>query len=58
MNIYQSLYELINTYIFGGSIALNSVPDLVATLLSVCGVVFIFSIPFMLVWRVIRMIGG
>lgn len=58
MNIYQSLYDLINTYLFGGEIVLNSVPDLVATLLSVCGVVFIFSIPFMLVWRVIKAIGG
>lgn len=58
MSIYNSLYTLLQDFVFGGEIISGSIPDLIATLLSTCGVVFLVSLPFMLVWRVICMIGG
>lgn len=58
MNIYQSLYDLINEYVFGMSIVAGTHQDLVATLISTAGVVFLVSLPFMLVWRVIKLIVG
>lgn len=57
-NIYQSLYDLLNTYVYGGELLAGSHQDLVATLLATIGVVFLVALPFMLVLKVIRMIGG
>lgn len=57
MGIYQSIYELIQTYIYGG-IELTGEMALTATTLSTCGAIFVLSLPFVLVWRVIRMLGG
>lgn len=56
MNIYQSLYDLLNEFVFGNAIVAGSHQDLVATLISTCGVVFLVSLPFLLVWKVIRML--
>lgn len=58
MSIYNALYSLLNTYVFGGSIEVGSIPDLVATLISTCGVVFIVAIPFIIVAKVISMVCG
>lgn len=58
MNIYQSLYDLVNTYVYGNTIVAGSVADLVATLIGTCGCLFLVSLPFLLVWRIARMIGG
>lgn len=58
MNIYQGLYELINQYIYGGTIVAESVADLVATLLSTAGCIFLVAIPFVLVWRICKMLMG
>lgn len=58
MSIYQSLYELINTYIFGGGIVANSYQELVAILISTTGCIFLVSVPFMLVWKVVKTILG
>lgn len=56
MNIYQSLYDLINTYVYGNSIVVGSVADLVATLISTLGCIYLISLPFMLVYFVIKKI--
>ena len=58
MSIYQSLYDLINTYIFGGLIATGSYQELVAILFSTLGCVFLISLPFMVVWKVVKTILG
>lgn len=58
MNIYQQLYDLINNLIFGGSVVANTYPDLVITFVCVFAVLFLISIPFILVWKVIKLIAG
>lgn len=58
MSIYNALYALLQDFVFGGEIISGSIPDLVATLLSTCGVIFLVSIPFLIVWRLICMVCG
>lgn len=57
MGIYQNLYNIIQTYIYGG-IEITPNIDLVCTLVATIGSVFVVSIPFMVVWFVIRLITG
>lgn len=57
MNLYQDLFELIQTYLFGG-VELSAHQDLVAVTLATIGVLFVFSIPFVVIWRVIKLITG
>lgn len=58
MNIYQSLYDLLNTYVFGGQIVANTNQELIAILMATAGTVFLVSLPFLVVWRIIRFIGN
>lgn len=55
--MYQALYELISNGIFD-STSLSGYQDLVTTLLATIGSVFIVSIPFLVVWKVIKLIVG
>lgn len=55
MNIYQNCMDLIQTYIFGGA-EFTSNTELVAIALSTCATVFLFALPFLLVWKIIKMI--
>lgn len=57
MNIYQSLYDLIATYVFGG-VEMSANMDLVAICISTIGCVFLVALPFLLVYKVIIMITG
>lgn len=58
MSIYQEIYNLINTYIFGGLITAGSHQELVAILLSSAACIFIFALPFTIVLKIIKMIVG
>ena len=51
--MYQSIYDLISTYVFNGDLAVGSNAELVCMLVSTFAVVFLVSIPFILVWRLI-----
>lgn len=55
---YESIKNLITTYIYGGNIEAGSTPELVTELLATAGCLFIFSVPFLIVWKVIKMIVG
>ena len=55
MNIYQALYDLLNQYIYGNSVVVGSHQDLVCVLLSTFGVIFVFSLPFILVYKIFKM---
>ena len=55
MSIYQNIYDLLHTYVYG-SVELTSDMSLVCTLLSTIGCVFLVSLPFLLVWKIIKMI--
>lgn len=52
--IYNNLYNLINTYIFNNAVVGGEFTELVCVLLSAIGCVFVFAIPFLLVWKVIN----
>lgn len=53
MSIYNALYNLINEYIFGNAIVAGSPEELATTLLSLAGCIFVFSLPFVVVWKLI-----
>lgn len=57
MNIYQSIYELLNTYIFGGSVLQGSYQELVCIAVATCACIFVFAIPFLVAWSVIKLIA-
>ena len=57
MSIYQSLFDLIHTYVYGG-VTLTADMSLVATLISTAGCIFLVALPFLIVWKVIKMIMG
>lgn len=58
MGIYQNIYQLIVTYVYGGAVTAGSPEELVATLISTCAVVFMVALPFMVVKKVLDLIGG
>ena len=57
MSMYQSLFDLIHTHIYGG-VELTSDMNLVCTLCSTIGVIFMLSIPFLIVYKVLCFIGS
>lgn len=57
MGIYQSIFDLIHQYIYGG-VELSADMNLVATLIATAGCIFIIAIPFLTVWKVIELISG
>lgn len=58
MNVYQSFYDLLNTYVFGGSIVAGSYEDLVTIFFSMTCTLFLVSLPFLIVWFLIKLITG
>lgn len=58
MNIYQSIYDLINTYVYGGEIVAGSYTELVAIAFSTAACLFLMALPFIVVWRIIKVIAG
>ena len=56
MNLYQTCYDLVATYVYGGSVTPGTHMDLVCTLVSTCANLFLVALPFLLVWKIIRMI--
>lgn len=52
--MYQNLYELLNTYIFNGSVVATEYTDLVCTLIASIGSIFLVALPFCVVWRIIK----
>lgn len=58
MGIYQICYDLLNTYLFGGIVDVGTYQDLICILLSAIGCIFIFAIPFIIIWRTIKIFLG
>lgn len=54
MNIYNSLYDLIVTYVFGGVVDVGSVQELAVTLCSLFGTVSLIAMPFIFIFWVIK----
>lgn len=57
MPIYNTLYSLVEQYIFG-TITPDTPQELATILLSLIGSIFILSVPFLVVWRIIRIVVG
>lgn len=57
MSIYQNIYDLIIQYIYGGGV-LTADMELVTVTLATMACVFVFALPFLVVWKVIRLILG
>lgn len=60
MNLFQTLYDLIVQYIFGGQglteagILADQMQHLVATLVATIGWLFVMVVPFIVVWWLIK----
>ena len=55
--MYKSIYDLIANAIFETT-SLTGYNDLVTTLLATFAIVFLFSLPFLVVFKVIKIIIG
>lgn len=56
MGIYQNLYNLIVQYVYGNNVPADG--ELIATLIATAGSIFVVALPFLVVWKVIKLIGG
>lgn len=57
VSIYQSCFELIHEYIYGG-VTLTSDMNLVCTLVATAACLFCFSLPFVIVYIFIKAIAS
>lgn len=57
MSIYQNLFDLIHTYIYGG-VTLTADMNLICTLIATMGCIFVVALPFCIVWKTIGWIMG
>lgn len=57
MGIYQSCYDLIHTYVYGG-VELTANMDLVCILVATAASLFCIALPFLVVWKMIKLISG
>lgn len=57
VNIYGELYELLSQYLFGGG-ELSSNQELINIFLTSVGTIFVFALPFVIVWKVISLVCG
>lgn len=55
--IYTALYTLVQNAFYGSS-SLTGWQELVLTIIATAGCLFAFAVPFMIVWKVIKMICG
>lgn len=55
--IYQTCFDLVEQYIFG-AVTAGTYQELVCIAVSVCACLFVMALPFILVWRIIRFLGG
>ena len=55
ISVYQSCFDLVHQYIYGG-VQLTSDMSLVATLIATIASVFLFALPFILVFWILSLI--
>lgn len=55
IDIYANIYDLITTYIFGGVLD-SSNEELITICLSSIACIFVFALPFLVIWKVIKLI--
>lgn len=57
MSIYHNIFDLLNTYVFGGTVVDGSYEELVCIFFSTCACLFMVSLPFLVVGYILKMIG-
>lgn len=55
--IYTALYTLVQNAFYGSS-ALTGWQEMVLTIIATTGCLFVFVVPFMIVWKVVKVICG
>lgn len=55
INLFDTCYQLLNQYIFGGTVVANTYADLFCVLVSGIATLFLISLPFIVVWQFIKM---
>lgn len=52
--MYQGFYDLIMAHVYGGVPAVTSDMELVATFIATFGSLFLVALPFLLLWKVVK----
>lgn len=55
MSMYDTLYALLHEHIYGLDSVLTGDQTLTLTIISTIGALFIVALPFLVVWRVIKL---
>lgn len=53
--MYYNLFNLLAGYIYGADAILTGDQELTLTIISTLGVLFVVCLPFLVIWRFIRM---
>lgn len=53
--MYQNLYELLQNGIYG-AVELSADMELTLTIMATCGCLFLVSLPFLLIFKIIKML--
>lgn len=56
--MYYELYQMLADFFYGTGAELTVWMDMTLTVLSTIGILFVFAIPFVVVWNCIKFIGG
>lgn len=56
MDLYYTCYDLISYYIYGDNVPAGSFNELVCILVATAANLFLVALPFLLVWKILRMI--
>lgn len=56
--MYFELYKMLADFFYGAGTELTGYMDMTLTVLSTIGILFIFAVPFVVVWYCIKLIFG
>lgn len=56
--MYFELYNMLSNFFYGSGTELTGYMDMTLTVLSTIGILFVFAIPFVVVWNCIKLVFG
>lgn len=56
--MYFQLYQILADFFYGAGVELTGWMDMTLTVLSTIGILFIFAVPFVVIWFCIKLIFG
>ena len=54
MYIYEDIYHILEVYVYNGN--LDEFARLSCTLISTCACIFLVALPFLVVWKIIKLL--